>query len=200
MGWMNCGRTLQSYFISDLVLCYYLRALAGRENNYEVECVTLHLRIGAFAMPDYFITAFLVKMWSLVSNSHWGLFYLQCIDSKCQVQQHISCVIFTENPMDSERPPVFYCETCRIERADPYVFYSYHFVQSYIYIPEESFLISLSVIGIIIFSSSNAYLVSSNDACSCKWLWVHNGCFSLYLCIIRSWLFCILMWLWTFYI
>ena len=133
--WMNCGRTLQSYFISDLVLCYYLRALAGRENNYEVECVTLHLRIGAFAMPDYFITAFLVKMWSLVSNSHWGLFYLQCIDSKCQVQQHISCVIFTENPMDSERPPVFYCETCRIERADPYVFHSYHFVQSYMYIP-----------------------------------------------------------------
>ncbi|KAF9676709.1 hypothetical protein SADUNF_Sadunf08G0031200 [Salix dunnii] len=47
-------------------------------------------------------------------------FMIQCIDSKCQVQQHISCVIFTENPMDSERPPVFYCETCRIERADPF--------------------------------------------------------------------------------
>ncbi|KAJ6317521.1 hypothetical protein OIU76_013126 [Salix suchowensis] len=29
-------------------------------------------------------------------------FMIQCIDSKCQVQQHISCVIFTENPMDSE--------------------------------------------------------------------------------------------------
>ncbi|KAJ6767879.1 ZINC FINGER MIZ DOMAIN-CONTAINING PROTEIN [Salix koriyanagi] len=47
-------------------------------------------------------------------------FMIQCIDSKCQVQQHISCVIFTENPMDSERPPVFYCETCRIARADPF--------------------------------------------------------------------------------
>jgi len=112
-------------------------------------------------MPDYFITASLVKMWSLVSNSHRGLFYLQCIDSKCQVQQHISCVIFTEIPMESEHPPVFYCETCRIERADPYVFYSYHFVQSYMYIPEESCLISPLVMGFIIFSSY-ACLVSSN--------------------------------------
>ncbi|KAL9402626.1 hypothetical protein Peur_006475 [Populus x canadensis] len=47
-------------------------------------------------------------------------FMIQCIDSKCQVQQHISCVVFTEIPMEDEHPPVFYCETCRIERADPF--------------------------------------------------------------------------------
>ncbi|XP_024466348.1 E3 SUMO-protein ligase SIZ1 isoform X4 [Populus trichocarpa] len=49
-------------------------------------------------------------------------FMIQCIDSKCQVQQHISCVIFLENPVESDHPipPVFYCETCRIDRADPF--------------------------------------------------------------------------------
>ncbi|KAJ6901079.1 hypothetical protein NC652_027004 [Populus alba x Populus x berolinensis] len=45
-------------------------------------------------------------------------FMIQCIDSKCQVQQHISCVIPVES--DQPIPPVFYCETCRIDRADPF--------------------------------------------------------------------------------
>ncbi|KAJ6717714.1 E3 SUMO-PROTEIN LIGASE SIZ1-LIKE ISOFORM X1 [Salix purpurea] len=49
-------------------------------------------------------------------------FMIQCIDSKCRVQQHISCVIFLESPVESDHPipPVFYCETCRIDRADPF--------------------------------------------------------------------------------
>jgi hypothetical protein len=39
------------------------------------------------------------------------------------VWQHISCVIIPEKPMEGS-PPVpelFYCEICRLTRADPYV-------------------------------------------------------------------------------
>ena len=41
----------------------------------------------------------------------------------CQVWQHISCVIIPEKTMEGN-PPVpdlFYCEICRLSRADPYV-------------------------------------------------------------------------------
>ncbi|KAK9168999.1 hypothetical protein Syun_001139 [Stephania yunnanensis] len=45
-----------------------------------------------------------------------------CEDPKCHVWQHMSCVIIPEKPMDGaqpERPPRFYCEICRVSRADP---------------------------------------------------------------------------------
>lgn len=38
--------------------------------------------------------------------------------------QHIGCVIIPEKPMEgnpSTVPEVFYCEICRLNRADPYV-------------------------------------------------------------------------------
>ncbi|KAK9158256.1 hypothetical protein Scep_004830 [Stephania cephalantha] len=47
---------------------------------------------------------------------------IQCEDPKCHVWQHMSCVIIPEKPMDGaqpERPPRFYCEICRVSRADP---------------------------------------------------------------------------------
>ncbi|KAK2380351.1 E3 SUMO-protein ligase SIZ1 [Trifolium repens] len=47
---------------------------------------------------------------------------IKCDDAKCQVWQHISCVIIPEKPMEGI-PPVpdkFYCEICRLSRADPF--------------------------------------------------------------------------------
>ncbi|KAG2729965.1 hypothetical protein I3843_01G267300 [Carya illinoinensis] len=44
---------------------------------------------------------------------------IQCVDPRCQVQQHIGCVIVPEKPF-SPPVPLFYCEMCRIKRADPF--------------------------------------------------------------------------------
>ncbi|XWS28426.1 hypothetical protein CRYUN_Cryun25bG0067800 [Craigia yunnanensis] len=47
---------------------------------------------------------------------------IKCEDLGCQVWQHISCVIIPEKPMEGN-PPVpdlFYCEICRLSRADPF--------------------------------------------------------------------------------
>ncbi|WOL01918.1 E3 SUMO-protein ligase [Canna indica] len=41
---------------------------------------------------------------------------IQCEDPRCRVWQHIACVIIPEN----EVPSHFYCEICRINRADPF--------------------------------------------------------------------------------
>ncbi|XVE68950.1 hypothetical protein DITRI_Ditri09bG0111000 [Diplodiscus trichospermus] len=47
---------------------------------------------------------------------------VQCTDPGCQVQQHVSCVIIPEKPMDGipSVPAIFHCEMCRINRADPF--------------------------------------------------------------------------------
>ncbi|XWS75123.1 hypothetical protein CRYUN_Cryun01aG0058300 [Craigia yunnanensis] len=47
---------------------------------------------------------------------------IQCSDPGCQVQQHVSCVIIPERPMEGipSVPPIFHCEMCRINRADPF--------------------------------------------------------------------------------
>ncbi|KAE9593210.1 putative chromatin regulator PHD family [Lupinus albus] len=47
---------------------------------------------------------------------------VKCDDPKCHVWQHISCVIIPEKPIEGI-PPVpdkFYCELCRLSRADPF--------------------------------------------------------------------------------
>ncbi|KAM7278965.1 hypothetical protein ACFE04_006099 [Oxalis oulophora] len=47
---------------------------------------------------------------------------VKCEDPRCQVWQHIICVIIPEKPMEGD-PPVpdmFYCEICRLNRADPF--------------------------------------------------------------------------------
>ncbi|XWS52701.1 hypothetical protein CRYUN_Cryun11dG0093300 [Craigia yunnanensis] len=47
---------------------------------------------------------------------------IKCEDSRCQMWQHIGCVIIPEKPMEGN-PPVpdlFYCEICRLSRADPF--------------------------------------------------------------------------------
>nr|XP_043629181.1 E3 SUMO-protein ligase SIZ1 isoform X2 [Erigeron canadensis] len=48
---------------------------------------------------------------------------IKCEDTKCNVWQHIGCVIIPEKPMDGilpAPPPTFYCELCRLGRADPF--------------------------------------------------------------------------------
>ncbi|KAE8700236.1 E3 SUMO-protein ligase SIZ1 [Hibiscus syriacus] len=48
---------------------------------------------------------------------------ITCEDQRCQVWQHIGCVIIPEKPMEGN-PPVpdlFYCEICRLSRADPFL-------------------------------------------------------------------------------
>ncbi|GAB4850791.1 SUMO ligase siz1, variant 2 [Ancistrocladus abbreviatus] len=46
---------------------------------------------------------------------------IKCEDPSCQVWQHISCVIIPEKPTEgSPSVPQFYCELCRLSRADPF--------------------------------------------------------------------------------
>ncbi|XP_077233010.1 E3 SUMO-protein ligase SIZ1-like isoform X2 [Tasmannia lanceolata] len=54
---------------------------------------------------------------------------IQCEDLRCQVWQHLDCVIIPEKPMEGvqpEVPPQFYCEICRINKADPFWVTSAH--------------------------------------------------------------------------
>jgi hypothetical protein len=53
-----------------------------------------------------------------------ALCFLQCEDGKCQLWQHFTCVLIPDTPTEGagpDIPPHFYCELCRLNRADPYV-------------------------------------------------------------------------------
>ncbi|KAL8151051.1 hypothetical protein V2J09_020859 [Rumex salicifolius] len=54
---------------------------------------------------------------SLVTDS-----MIKCVDPKCQMVQHITCVIIPDKPLEGipPAPSQFYCELCRLNRADPY--------------------------------------------------------------------------------
>ncbi|KAI3905721.1 hypothetical protein MKW92_035592 [Papaver armeniacum] len=47
---------------------------------------------------------------------------IQCEDPRCQVWQHIGCVIIPDKPTERVPPipPQLFCEICRIDRADPF--------------------------------------------------------------------------------
>ncbi|KAG4385325.1 hypothetical protein GLYMA_12G071300v4 [Glycine max] len=47
---------------------------------------------------------------------------VKCDDARCHVWQHISCVIIPEKPTEGIPlvPDKFYCELCRLTRADPF--------------------------------------------------------------------------------
>lgn len=48
---------------------------------------------------------------------------IQCEDDRCHVWQHMSCVLVPDKPTEGvgpEVPPHFYCELCRLSRADPF--------------------------------------------------------------------------------
>ncbi|XP_057781763.1 E3 SUMO-protein ligase SIZ1-like isoform X2 [Salvia miltiorrhiza] len=49
---------------------------------------------------------------------------IKCEDPRCNVWQHIACVVIPEKPMDDvlhSPPKTFYCEICRLSRADPFL-------------------------------------------------------------------------------
>ncbi|MCD7470681.1 SUMO ligase siz1, partial [Datura stramonium] len=49
---------------------------------------------------------------------------IQCEDTRCRTWQHASCVFIPEKPTEGAVPPFlpdnFYCELCRLSRADPF--------------------------------------------------------------------------------
>ncbi|KAK1429126.1 hypothetical protein QVD17_11328 [Tagetes erecta] len=48
---------------------------------------------------------------------------IKCEDKKCNVWQHIDCVIIPEKPLEGIQPTpptTFYCELCRLAHADPF--------------------------------------------------------------------------------
>ncbi|KAL3354558.1 hypothetical protein AABB24_018955 [Solanum stoloniferum] len=49
---------------------------------------------------------------------------IQCEDRRCHTWQHIRCVVIPDKPMEGGDPPIppttFYCEVCRLVRADPF--------------------------------------------------------------------------------
>uniref|UniRef100_A0A0C9S7J0 TSA: Wollemia nobilis Ref_Wollemi_Transcript_13454_3911 transcribed RNA sequence n=1 Tax=Wollemia nobilis TaxID=56998 RepID=A0A0C9S7J0_9CONI len=48
---------------------------------------------------------------------------IQCDDPKCGVRQHMGCVVIPENLVEGsqpERPTQFFCDICRVNRADPF--------------------------------------------------------------------------------
>ncbi|KAK6144430.1 hypothetical protein DH2020_021250 [Rehmannia glutinosa] len=48
---------------------------------------------------------------------------IKCEDTRCNVRQHIACVVIPEKPIDGvlpNPPEIFYCEICRLSRADPF--------------------------------------------------------------------------------
>ncbi|XP_009601717.1 E3 SUMO-protein ligase SIZ1-like isoform X2 [Nicotiana tomentosiformis] len=50
---------------------------------------------------------------------------IQCENRRCRTWQHVSCVVVPEKPMEGGVPPIppetFYCELCRLSRADPFL-------------------------------------------------------------------------------
>ncbi|KAJ8557667.1 hypothetical protein K7X08_003292 [Anisodus acutangulus] len=49
---------------------------------------------------------------------------IQCEDGRCRTWQHVNCVIIPEKHIDGgatpNPPEIFYCELCRLSRADPF--------------------------------------------------------------------------------
>ncbi|CAM0152377.1 unnamed protein product [Urochloa decumbens] len=50
---------------------------------------------------------------------------IKCVDPQCNVRQHVGCVVIPENEksagsISTDLPSCFYCELCRVSRADPF--------------------------------------------------------------------------------
>uniref|UniRef100_A0A2P2MH64 Uncharacterized protein MANES_11G142100 n=1 Tax=Rhizophora mucronata TaxID=61149 RepID=A0A2P2MH64_RHIMU len=47
---------------------------------------------------------------------------IKCVDPRCEVWQHVGCVLVPEKFVDDDPqlPDLFYCEICRLSRADPF--------------------------------------------------------------------------------
>ncbi|XP_076896024.1 E3 SUMO-protein ligase SIZ1-like [Bidens hawaiensis] len=63
------------------------------------------------------------KVHCLCSSSLRTESMIKCKDIKCNTLQHIACVVIPEKPMEGIQPTpptTFYCELCRLARADPF--------------------------------------------------------------------------------
>ncbi|KAF5447139.1 hypothetical protein F2P56_032711 [Juglans regia] len=62
------------------------------------------------------------KFRCLCGNSLESESMIKCEDPRCHVWQHIGCVIIMEKPteVNPQVPDLFYCELCRLSRADPF--------------------------------------------------------------------------------
>ncbi|CAM0950554.1 unnamed protein product [Alopecurus aequalis] len=63
-----------------------------------------------------------VKVCCPCGNSMANVPMIKCDDPQCNVWQHVGCVVISEKSADSFPPelPSFYCDICRIKRADPF--------------------------------------------------------------------------------
>ncbi|KAM5584030.1 E3 SUMO-protein ligase SIZ1 [Rosa sericea] len=64
-----------------------------------------------------------IKVRCLCGNSLERESLIKCEDLRCHVWQHMGCVIIPEKPMEGnpQVPELFYCELCRLSRADPFL-------------------------------------------------------------------------------
>ncbi|XP_068668398.1 E3 SUMO-protein ligase SIZ1-like [Aristolochia californica] len=56
-------------------------------------------------------------------NTTQNVTTVKCEDPRCGVWQHLNCVVIPEKPMEGGQPEIptqFYCEVCRVNRADPF--------------------------------------------------------------------------------
>ncbi|XP_010535588.1 PREDICTED: E3 SUMO-protein ligase SIZ1-like [Tarenaya hassleriana] len=63
-----------------------------------------------------------IKVRCLCGSSLEADSMIQCEDRRCHIWEHVGCVIIPEKPMEGNLPlpDSFYCELCRLARADPF--------------------------------------------------------------------------------
>jgi hypothetical protein len=66
-----------------------------------------------------------VKVRCPCGNSKPNDSMIKCVDPQCNIRQHVGCVVIPENEKSAnsispDLPSRFYCEMCRISRADPF--------------------------------------------------------------------------------
>jgi hypothetical protein len=66
-----------------------------------------------------------VKVRCPCGNSKPNDSMIKCVDPQCNIRQHVGCVVIPENEKSTnsispDLPSRFYCEMCRISRADPF--------------------------------------------------------------------------------
>ncbi|KAJ0941368.1 putative chromatin regulator PHD family [Helianthus annuus] len=91
--------------------------LASKSKN--VSNVTINITFKEEIQDGYHID----KVRCLCGSSLQTDSMIKCEDRKCNVRQHLACVIIPEKPVEGiqpTRPTTFYCELCRLARADPF--------------------------------------------------------------------------------
>ncbi|CAN8255025.1 unnamed protein product [Cochlearia groenlandica] len=63
-----------------------------------------------------------IKVWCVCGSSLETESMIQCEDPSCHMWEHVGCVIIPDKPMEGNPPlpDLFYCQICRLTRADPF--------------------------------------------------------------------------------